>query len=219
MQVSQATPAPQPSAPVKQTDQSLISSDFDTFLKMMTAQVQNQDPMNPMDSTEFSTQLATFSGVEQQVKTNDLLTALGTQMGIMGMAQLASWIGLEARASAQAHFDGTPVSISPNPASGADRAVLVVRDADGNEVQRQEFVPSTDEIQWAGVDGNGQAFASGLYSFEVESYSGDDLLATTGAEVYSEVVEAKSLNGATILVLRGGVQIDASNVTGLRGQP
>ena len=59
---------------------SQISSDFDTFLKMLTAQMQNQDPFNPIDSTDYATQLATFSGVEQQTRTNDLLTNLGSQI-------------------------------------------------------------------------------------------------------------------------------------------
>jgi len=201
----------------KVSEQSVISSDFDTFLKMLTAQVRNQDPLNPMDSADFSTQLATFSGVEQQVKTNDLLKSLGTQMGIMGMAQLASWIGLEARVAAPAYFDGSPISISPNPAAGADNVTLVVHDKNGSVVQRQDFIPSTKEIQWAGADAGGTPFASGLYSFEIESYSGDELLATTKADVYSEVVEAKSLNGSTVLVLAGGVEINTADVSGLRG--
>lgn len=46
------------------------SSDFETFLKMLTTQIKNQDPLNPMEGTEFAVQLATFSGVEQQVMTN-----------------------------------------------------------------------------------------------------------------------------------------------------
>lgn len=218
MEVTSAT-APQTATQTQAapSDQSVITSDYTTFLKMLTAQVQNQDPLDPMSSDDFSSQLATFSGVEQQVKTNDLLASLGTQMGIMGMAQLASWIGLEARAQAPAYFDGSPISVSPNPAAGADRAVLVVRNSDGVEVQRHEFTPSPDEIQWAGVSDSGDPYADGLYTFEIESYSGEDLLATTNAEVYSEVIEAKSLNGQTVLVLAGGAEITATDVTGLRG--
>jgi flagellar basal-body rod modification protein FlgD len=218
MEPTQATqnPAQAQKAVVNASDKSVISSDFNTFLKMMTAQVKNQDPLNPMDSGAFATQLATFSGVEQQVKTNDLLESLGLQMGIMGMAQLASWIGLEARATAPAYFDGGPISISPTPAVGADRAFLVVHNDNGTEVHRQEFVPSTDEIQWAGVGADGAPFANGLYSFTVESYAGEALLGTSKAEVYSEVVEAKSLNGSTVLVLEGGVEIEATSVSGLR---
>ncbi len=194
----------------------VINSDYDTFLKMMTAQVRNQDPLDPMSSDDFAAQLATFSGVEQQVKTNDLLAALGAQMGAMGMSQYASWIGLEARAAVPAHFDGSPVSISPNPAAGADSAVLVVLDAQGNEVQRQDFTPSTDDIEWAGVDDDGNPFDSGFYTFEIESYSGEDLLVVNYAEIYTEIVEAKSQNGVTVLVLEGGSEIRASEVSALR---
>ena len=49
-----------------------ISSDFNTFLRMLTVQMQNQDPLNPIDSADYAVQLATFSGVEQQVRTNQL---------------------------------------------------------------------------------------------------------------------------------------------------
>jgi len=198
------------------SDRSVVNSDYDTFLKMMTAQVRNQDPLEPMSSDDFSAQLATFSGVEQQVKTNELLAALGAQMGAMGMSQYASWIGLEARAAVPAQFDGSPVSISPNPAAGADNAVLVVLDAEGNEVQRQDFTPSTNDIEWAGVDDDGTPFEPGAYTFEVESYSGEDLLSVNYAEIYTEITEAKSLNGATVLVLAGGAEINASDVSALR---
>ncbi len=49
-----------------------VTSDYETFLRMLTTQLQNQDPMNPMESDDFAMQLATFSGVEQQVKTNEI---------------------------------------------------------------------------------------------------------------------------------------------------
>ena len=44
----------------------MINSDFETFLKMLTAQMENQDPLNPIESSDYAVQLATFSGVEQQ---------------------------------------------------------------------------------------------------------------------------------------------------------
>lgn len=198
------------------TDKESVNSDYEVFLKLLTAQVKNQDPLDPMSSDDFSSQLAQFSAVEQQVKTNDLLEALSAQLGMMGIGEMATWIGLDARAAAAASFDGSPISISPNPAASADHAVLVVRDSSGNEVQRQDFIPSTDEIQWAGVDGNGAPFAYGLYTFEVESYSGDELIASTKAEIYSRVLEVKSSNGETILVLEGGVEVPSTSVSALR---
>ena len=67
--------APAPAAPVARSTadgaetggNSALSSDFETFLRMLTTQLQNQDPLNPVDSADFAVQLATFSSVEQQV--------------------------------------------------------------------------------------------------------------------------------------------------------
>ena len=80
----------------------VLSSDFETFLKMLTAQARFQDPLEPIDSSEYAAQLAQFSMVEQQVLSNDLLAQLGAQLGNGAIGQMASWIGMEARTSAPA---------------------------------------------------------------------------------------------------------------------
>ena len=79
-----------------------ISADFETFLKMLTVQMQNQDPLNPIDSADYAVQLATFSGVEQQVQTNDLLKGLAASLGAAGLSEMAGWVGMEARTAAPA---------------------------------------------------------------------------------------------------------------------
>jgi len=193
-----------------------ISSDFETFLTMLTTQMQNQDPLNPIESADFAVQLATFSGVEQQVRSNDLLEALGAQMGAMGLAQMASWVGMEARVAAPVQFDGSPISISPNPAVGADSAVLVVRDEDGNVVQRLDIAAASDEIDWAGVADDGSPLPNGVYQFEVESYQDGTLMVATPAEIYATISEARGVNGDTVLVLEGGAQVTANAITALR---
>ena len=107
-------PAASISAPPP-ADPGAISSDFNTFLRMLTVQMKNQDPLDPIDSADYAVQLATFSGVEQQVKTNDLLAALSGQMAISGLAEMAGWVGREARAAMPGSFDGSPITISPSP--------------------------------------------------------------------------------------------------------
>ena len=76
-----------------------INSDFEMFLQMLTAQMKYQDPLNPVDSTDYATQLATFSGVEQAVLTNDLLKSLSSEMNAGGLADMAAWVGKDARAA------------------------------------------------------------------------------------------------------------------------
>ncbi len=217
MEISPTLTGPLPNAQTGgETETGVISSDFETFLKMLTVQMQNQDPLNPIKSEDYAVQLATFSGVEQQVRTNDLLEALAAQMGVSGMAQLAGWVGMEARAVMPGYFDGAPITLTPNPESTADRADLVVSNADGFEVQRIAISVSKDPITWTGLDGNGAELPHGTYSFEVESFSNGALSRTDPAEVYSRIVEARADGGATILVMEGGAEVPANEVTAIR---
>jgi len=193
-----------------------LATDFETFLKMLTAQAKYQDPLEPIDSSEYASQLAQFSMVEQQVKTNGALAAMFGQMSSTSMASLASWVGMEARAVTPAFFDGSPITVSPNPASVSDRVDLVIHDESGTEVQRIATPVSADPIEWDGVDDDGEPFTEGIYSFTVESYFDEKLILDEPAEVYGKVSEAQFQNGQVILVLEGGQAILSSSVTGLR---
>lgn len=217
--VNSITPTATPNTSNASTEKSgsLVSSDFQTFLMMLTTQMQNQDPLNPIESSDYAVQLATFSGVEQQVKTNDLLQSLASQMGLMGMTQLAGWVGMEARAAAPAYFDGAPITLSPSPAVNASTTQLVVTDAGGKEVERLTQGLSTDPISWAGQNTNGAQYPDGFYNFRLESYDNDGtLMADTPVEVYSRITEAQGSPDGTILVMRGGVTIRSDDVTALR---
>ena len=194
----------------------MISSDFQTFLEMLTAQMTNQDPLNPIDSSDYAVQLATFSSVEQQVQTNDLLHSLIAQMSQSGISELAGWVGMDARISAPVGFQGSPVTLHPMPALLADEAWLVVRDQAGNEVSRDQIALDGAPITWAGTDAGGSPLPDGAYGFEVENHSGGSLLGTTPVEHYANVTEAQNIEGNLILVLEGGVHVFASDVIALR---
>jgi flagellar basal-body rod modification protein FlgD len=195
-----------------------LSSDFETFLRMLTVQMQNQDPLNPLDSTEFAEQLATFSSVEQQVRTNDLLTGLTTQMNLLGLSQLSNWVGREARVAAPVAWKtvDAPVELFPNPPVRADRADLVVRDAAGAEVYRAAVPLSLDPVHWNGTNSAGLPVADGRYSFTLESFSYGDPVATQALERYAPIDEARNEGGTTYLLLAGGIRVVASDVKGLR---
>lgn len=198
------------------TQKTVISSDFETFLKMLTAQMENQDPLNPIESTDYATQLATFSGVEQQVQTNDLLKAMGGQLGVMGMAQLSGWVGMEGRAAVSVPFDGSPITLDPTPRGVADRAFLVVRDASGAEVQRSELSLNGGTMDWVGVGSDGSPLPYGTYSFEVENLSQGAVIGSDPVAVYAEIQEARIENGQTMLIFEGGAKLPADDVTAIR---
>lgn len=199
------------------TSESVISSDFETFLRMLTVQMENQDPLNPIESSDYAVQLATFSSVEQQVLTNDRLSELSTQIGLMNMGQMGGWLGKEARAAVQGYFDGLePVAVTPLVEAEADRAVMVVRNDQGVEVDRFEIGLDGAPIRWEGLDDQDVPHPVGLYSFHVESYAEGQVLSTVPAEVYATIREAQVVGGEMMLIFDGGVQTPASAVTALR---
>ena len=193
-----------------------LTSDFETFLKMLTAQARYQDPLDPIDSTEYAAQLAQFSMVEQQVLTNDRLSALSAGFDAFTTASLASWIGLEARAVVPGYFGGAPVTVVPTPAKTADAAVRVVTDADGSIVQRMPISTTGDPLEWTGLDENGTPFPPGPYVFEAESWQNGELLSTSLAAVFSRIAEARLDDGKVMLVMNGGSVVASSDVTALR---
>lgn len=214
---SQAAGTSTTSAALPQSSNRQISSDFETFLRMLTVQMQNQDPLNPIDSSDYAVQLATFSNVEQQVQTNDILRELQSQMGISGIAELSGWVGKEVRVQAPAAFEGAPIMLFPSPDSAATEADIVVRDANGLEVTRFTIPATDDPVEWAGVTDDGFPLPSGSYSFDVESYEGDVLLATSQAAIYAKVAEVqRNETGETFVVLDGGATVSTNAVTAIR---
>lgn len=217
MEISAATPATATgSAVAPKSTKGVVNSDFETFLKMLTTQMKNQDPLKPIESADFAVQLATFSGVEQQVRSNDLLAQLGTQMSVMGMAQFAGWVGMEALATSPAYFDGSPLTLEPTPDSLADRAVLVVRDSTGALVQRADIPLMAETIAWQGVDGSGSPLPPDIYSFQLESSVGGVVSDLSDVAAYSRITEARNENGETFLMLAGGARVASSAITALR---
>ncbi len=202
--------APVPTAKPKPTD-------YDTFLRMMTVQIKNQDPLNPMSADEFAVQLATFSGVEQQTRTNDLLAQQLAQNAKASLAGMVGWVGKEARVAAPVNFDGThPVTLSPNPALNADKAVLVVKNAAGDEVARTVIPVSSADYTWVGLDDEGNPLPDGVYDLSLESYDGDDLLGETAVEYFGKIYEVRSSPAGATVLFAGGVEVPTALITALR---
>jgi flagellar basal-body rod modification protein FlgD len=194
-----------------------LTADFDTFLKLLTTQLKYQDPLQPMESTEFVAQLASFSAVEQQIGSNTRLDSILFALG-GGMEGVADWIGRSVQAPTGASFTGDPIAIGATPASGADSAVLVVKNDFGAEVARVAIDPTASAVSWDGTDASGATVATGTYTFALESYSGETLLSTSAGQVYATVTEARRAEGGGVeLVLETGDTIAAEDVTAIRG--
>jgi flagellar basal-body rod modification protein FlgD len=206
-------PLPQPEPPTN-----ALSSDFETFLRMLTVQMKNQDPLNPIESSDFAVQLATFSGVEQQVRTNDLLGRLADGLSTSGLSEFAGWIGKEVRTAAEALFEGAPLTLYPTAeASGAQAVFLVVRDGSGLPVARSPVPPGDQPLAWAGVRPDGTPFAPGLYRFEMEVVEEGAVVRTVPVEHYARVEEVRAGSTGPLLLLAGDATVSASQISAVRG--
>jgi flagellar basal-body rod modification protein FlgD len=192
------------------------TSDFQTFLTLLTAQMRKQDPLKPLESTEFVAQLASFSAVEQQVRSNDRLDRIVEVLAGGTADGLAAWIGKEVRAPAPASYAGVPVEVEVTADPEADRAVLVVRNDFDQVVARRAVDPAATSVLWDGQSEAGQPQAHGRYSFELESYRGEELIGTEPGQTLATVTEVRLEAGAPRLVLEGGAQIGIDEVTAIR---
>ncbi|MEP2919727.1 flagellar hook capping FlgD N-terminal domain-containing protein [Sulfitobacter sp.] len=195
----------------------VLSSDFETFIKMLTTQAEYQDPLEPLNSSDYAAQLAQFSMVEQQVLSNDLLTALAGQLSSSSMGQMAGWIGMEGRTTAAVPFNTDPVTIYPDPPIGAQEMTLVVYNSSGAEVDRLAMPVSSEPVQWAGVTSSGTVLPAGSYRFETEALgAGGTELPSSLAEAYAPIVEVSTVSGEARVTFAGGSEVSAAAITALR---
>ena len=194
----------------------MINSNFETFLRMLTTQLKNQDPQSPMDSADFAVQLATFSQVEQQVRSNTLLEDLVGRSESVGLSDFAGWVGMEAQAQADYRFDGSALQVTPPVLANVERAVMVISDADGNEVGQVDIPNDGAPVTWLGTGTNGAVLPAGDYSFAVRGYRGDTAVATVPVTTWGQVAEVQQSGEGPVLVLDSGARILASDVTAVR---
>jgi flagellar basal-body rod modification protein FlgD len=182
--------------------------DKNAFLKLLTTQLQNQDPLNPTDSTEFTAQLAQFSSLEQLSNINSTLDTLQLYQASSNNAQAVGLIGKDivANGNSVAMTSGQPVSCDYSLPAAAKSVVVTIYDATGNFVRdynQTALAAGKQSLTWDGRDRNGNTVADGTYTFEVQAVdaTGANLKATTFSK--GTVTGITFENGITYLVADG----------------
>jgi flagellar basal-body rod modification protein FlgD len=141
--------------------QASLAGNFDTFLTILTAQIQNQDPLEPMDSSKFTEQLVQFSGVEQQIKANTQLESLLTATYANAGAALSGYLGQTAEIdTAGAQFTSDGVKWRFSLPSDAAKATITITDASGKVMYSRaatsdELKAGAHDFEWDGAFNNG----------------------------------------------------------------
>jgi flagellar basal-body rod modification protein FlgD len=151
----------------------------DDFLKLLIAQLQNQDPMEPAKDTEFMSQLATFSSLEQLISANANLENLALGQASLLNSQALTLIGREALVAAGDTVkveDGKPAKLMYQLPQTAHDATLTVYGADGVPLRVLKLDASGGSwkaLDWDGLDSQGHALADGDYRIEVSATGAD----------------------------------------------
>jgi len=174
-----------------------LADDFDQFLTLLTTQLQNQDPLSPMDSTEFTNQLVQFSQVEQSINTNSKLDDL-VSLQLNGATSAAlGYVGLDVSyVSAEIAFDGqSPIDMRYSLDDNATQSRINIFDEGSQLVYTREAekLSGPHEFTWDGRDLNGNLLPEGTYVIAVDSFDGNDekIETTTVVEGRVKGIEAQ----------------------------
>jgi len=188
---------------------STIAGDFDTFLKILTTQLQNQNPLEPLDTNQFTQQLVQFSSVEQEIKTNKNLEQLIALSGANAFTGVVSYIGKEVTAEGAAtNLANGKASWTFNLTNDAPVTNITIRNSAGTIV-KTDTVDGKFGINpyvWDGKNNSGNTSPNGLYSITVDAKDADDnfVKATTTVKGIVDGVDLTSnepllkVNGTTI---------------------
>lgn len=199
---------------------STISEDFDTFLQLLTAQIRNQDPLAPLDSTQFVEQLATFSSLEQQVETNQTLENIASMIGDLHSALATEWLGQDVAVSAKhIAYEGEPVEFEVNPAYDYDEAVLTVTDTKNQIIWQEKLDADSQRYAWSGETlGDLSSANKGVYQMQVDLFANGQAIATTQAEIISKVTTLANENGQLKLGTNNYLTTDLNSVRKLAAE-
>jgi len=193
-----------------------IGADFNMFLKLLTTQMQNQDPLNPMDTSQYTQQLVQYSQVEQTVQQTGTLKDILTRLTSQDMAQASSYIGKEASFNSSSSALGAkPAAWNWTAGSGASSLTASVTDASGNVVATRPIDPASHgRFTWDGTKDDGSKAAAGSYSLAVKALdaSGGDVTSTVNG---LGVVDGVSAAAGVVSVSVGGMTYPATQLLGV----
>lgn len=176
------------------------------FMKLLVAQLKNQDPLNPMDSREMITQLATLTSVERLTSLDQSLGLLRAETTGMAGMQATSLIGRKVTADAN-HLTlnaGGQAQATFTLTTPAKNVTVSIRDSAGNTVRTLELVDrgaGLHTFQWDGTDATGQRVADGTYGFALSAKSESGQPVAVSSSVTGVVSEVSFKSGSAELLV------------------
>lgn len=199
-----------------------LAQDFQQFLTLLTTQLQNQDPLSPMDSTEFTNQLVQFSQVEQQINSNQKLDSLlALQLSSISSVALG-YVGMDiSYVSSEMNYDGsTPVDINYALSSEAVTCRVNIYNDEGTLVYSGDAPKNTgtNKFTWSGQTTGGATVEEGTYTVSIDALDKDGKAIENTTVVTGRVEGIETQNGV-VYVLVGERAVSIGNIVNAKLPP
>lgn len=194
-----------------------LAGDFNTFLTLLTTQLQHQDPLDPMKSNEFTQQLVAFTGVEQQITANKNLESLIAAMRTQDSASTVGYLGKEVTVySEKAMLADGNADWTYSLDTAAAKVNLTVKDSSGNTIYTQpgDIAAGSHQFKWNGKNIDGTDQPDGVYTLGVEALTAD------GASITNQIYQkgtVKSIDNSygTSLLSVNGLLVPRENIVSI----
>ncbi|MBL4749733.1 MAG: flagellar hook assembly protein FlgD [Amylibacter sp.] len=201
--------------------QTQLGLDLDNFLILLTAQITNQDPLEPMDSTTFVSQLAQLSQVEQAITTNDNLERLGQQLASSNEFSDVQLIGREVvLASDKLDLSSGQAQIQYELSEEAQQVSINIIGLNGDVIKKITGLPEAagvrQTVDWDGLSAAGLQVADGAYKFEIVAVNSELDPVSYQSFAVTHVEELAFRNGQPTLLLRNDQEVSSGVILAVR---
>ncbi len=198
-----------------------IADNFDTFLSILTTQLKNQNPLDPLDTNQFTAQLVQFTGVEQQLKTNEFLESLLLNTQSSFRADAVSYIGKQVTASGEtAELKDGGATWAYKADANVANASVTIKNAAGSVVYTEagSLNAGPGNFMWDGMGSDGSQQPEGIYTIEIKgtNLSGNTVKVSTSSV---GTVTAVDFSGKEPMLTVGKNKVALSDITDVRVVP
>jgi flagellar basal-body rod modification protein FlgD len=215
--VTTATPA---KATTKSADAAKkLNQNYEMFLQLLTTQLKNQNPLEPMDAEKFTSQLVQYSGIEQQIEMNSQLEEMKNIIASNNAANLIGYVGKSVTAEGtQTQLANGQAQWSLSVPEAMPGASIVIRNAEGAEVFREirALGANTSQYQWDGRTTSGTPAPAGMYQISVSGNNADGRAVAVKTQVTGTVSEV-DMSGATPILRIGTMRVPLTSIQSVRG--
>lgn len=167
----------------------------DDFLTLLVTQLENQDPLEPMDNTQFVSQLAQFSSLEGITNLNTTMSGMSSSLTSMQNYSTASLIGKYVKTDgSDIYYYGSQANFGYTLDGSASSVTVSIKDSSGNTVNTMDMGAQdsgTYDLAWDGTDSSGNTLQSGTYSFSVDAKD------STGQSITASTYTIDAVSGVT----------------------